>query len=99
MLAVAGVTLLIQQAALGQSFPSKPIRIVTDSPGGGSDFTARLIAPDLTSRLGQPVVIDNRTAGIIPGDIVSKAPADGQTLLLAANSMWLQTFMRDKMPF
>jgi len=99
MLAVAGMTVLMHQAAVGQSVTGKPIRIVTDSPGGGSDFTSRLIGQELTSRQGQVVVVDNRPAGIIPGEVVYQAPADGNTLLVAANSFWLQKYMRDKMPY
>ena len=54
----------------GQSYPNKPIRIVTSEPGGGLDFSARLIAPGLTATLGQQVIIDNRggAGGPIAGE-------------------------------
>src|SRR5258706_16177129 len=66
----------------GQNFPNKPIRIVTSAPGGGADVVARIIAQGISTPLGQLVVVDNRTGGAILGDIVSKAPPDGYTLLL-----------------
>jgi tripartite-type tricarboxylate transporter receptor subunit TctC len=47
---------------LAQTYPTKLIRIVTTQPGGGSDVLARVIAPPLSASLGQPVVVDNRTA-------------------------------------
>ncbi len=49
-------------AVSAQTYPSKPIRIVTAQAGGGTDFVARLIAQGLTDSLKQPVIIDNRGA-------------------------------------
>ena len=69
-------------AVSGQDYPNKPIRIVTAALGGGSDFAARLIAQGISGPLGQPVIVDNR-GGVVPGEIVAKAPPDGYTLLVA----------------
>ncbi|MBO9514990.1 MAG: tripartite tricarboxylate transporter substrate binding protein [Variovorax sp.] len=69
-----------------QAFPSKPITIVVAYPAGGdSDVLARLYAEKLSTRIGQPVVIDNKpgASGVIGATQVSKAPADGYTLLFA----------------
>jgi len=83
-------------AALGSAgaaephYPTKPITIVVAYPAGGdTDVLARLIAEKLTTRLGQPVVVDNRTgaAGTIGTTYVSKAAPDGYTLLLAPNTI------------
>ena len=60
----------------GQHFPSKPIRVATSLPGSGADFVARMIAAELTSSLGQQVIVDNRVAGVILGEIVAKAAPD-----------------------
>ena len=64
-----------------QSYPTKPIRIVTGGVGGSSDVSVRLIAPGLTTNLGQQVIVDNRPGAnsIIGTEIASRAPADGYT--------------------
>src|SRR3989304_815345 len=51
-----------------QDYPHKPIRIVTSAPGGGSDFMARQIAQGLTANLGQQVIVENRSSGVIQGE-------------------------------
>ena len=59
------------QPTLGQSYPEKPIRVVTTVPGGSLDLTARVIAPRLSERLGQQVIVDNR-GGVISMEVVAK---------------------------
>jgi len=54
--------------------------MVTGQPGGSPDFIARLMAQGVAGSLGQPIVVDNRATGIIPAEIVWKAPADGYTV-------------------
>jgi tripartite-type tricarboxylate transporter receptor subunit TctC len=88
--------------ALGQSFPSKPIRLVVPySAGGGADTTARLIAPKLQEALGQTVVIDNKpgAGGTIGDDTVAKAAPDGYTLLIGAFAHAVNPSLMAKMPF
>jgi tripartite-type tricarboxylate transporter receptor subunit TctC len=65
------------------------VRIVTAEPGGTNDITARLITPGLSANLGQQVIVENRPAGVIPGQIVSKAPPDGHTLLVTTGLLWI----------
>lgn len=75
--------------ALAQEFPTGPIRVVVGfPPGGGADAYARLLAPYLSDKLGQPIVIENKTGanGNLATDFVSKARPDGQTLLLSTSS-------------
>ena len=70
-----------------EAWPSKPIRlVVTFPPGGSSDAAARIVAPRLAEKLGQPVVIDNRpgAGGGVGLELVAKAPADGYTIVLAS---------------
>src|SRR4029078_2013147 len=69
-----------------QAFPTRPVRIVIAPVGGATARIARVIAEDLPASLGQQVIVDNRPAGIIPGDIVVKAPPDGYTLLFHGSS-------------
>ena len=69
---------------VAQSFPSKPIRIVIPFPPGNTmDIMARLIAPKLTERLGQNVIVDNRAgaAGQLGMEIGKNAPPDGYTVI------------------
>ena len=72
-------------AADGGAYPNRPIRMLVGfAPGGGTDTTARALTPELTKRLGQQVIVDNRpgAAGNIATEIITKAPADGYTILM-----------------
>lgn len=89
-------------SATAQAWPAKPVKmIVTYPPGGTVDVVARVIAPKLSARLGQPVVIDNRAGagGAIGGDLVAKSPADGYTIMLDASNHSQNPALRSKMPF
>jgi len=55
-------------ATHGQDYPNKVVRIVAGSVGGGNDFVARLLAQGLTAPLGQPVIVENRGSGFLPGE-------------------------------
>ena len=88
---------------LAQTYPTKPIRIVTGGAGGSTDLAARLIAQGLSLALGQQVVVDSRGAGTaggaVPAEIVSKAAPDGYTLLLSSGVLCLAPFLRDNVPW
>lgn len=94
--ALVGVSLCAVVTA--QTYPSKPIRVVTSSIGGGNDLATRIIAQALSPALGQPVVVDNRHNDI-PGELVKHAAADGYTLLVAGSSHWLLPYLRTHVPF
>ena len=69
-----------------EAYPTKPIRMLVGfAPGGGTDTTARALTPKLTERLGQQMIVDNRpgAGGLLGGELASKAPPDGYTLILA----------------
>ena len=75
--------------ALAQDFPTRPVKlVVTFTPGGGADTTARIFAERLTDLWKHQVVVENRpgAGGSIGAEAVHKAPADGYTLLLATNT-------------
>jgi tripartite-type tricarboxylate transporter receptor subunit TctC len=76
---------LLVRSTWAQTFPSRPIRIIIGfPPGGGIDILARLIAPKMSERLGQPVIVDNRPGanGQIATQAVAQAEPDGHTILL-----------------
>lgn len=75
--------------AYAQSYPSKPIRIVTGyAAGGGADIVGRLFAEHIGPKLGQTVIVENRTgAGTnIASEYVARSAPDGYTLLLTSNN-------------
>src|SRR5262249_11445774 len=75
-----------------EQYPSRVIRIITPATGGGADVVARLIAPGLTTALGQQVIVDNR--GGTASEIIAKSPPDGYTLLVNGSPLWLLPLMR-----
>lgn len=89
--------------ALGQTYPSRPIHLITGGPaGGGWDFTARLLGEYLREQLGQPVVIDNKPGanGVIAATFVARAAPDGYTLLPAVSSqMTFTPALQDNLPY
>src|SRR5947208_16260588 len=68
-----GVILAAAGAASAQSYPNKPVRIVTSGVGAATDFVARTMAQGLTPLLGQQVIVDNRASGFTPAEIVARA--------------------------
>ena len=75
----------VASGAGAQAYPSKPIRIVVPTGAGGiTDIVARIVGARLSERVGQPVMIDNRTgaSGIIGTEVAARAAPDGYTLLM-----------------
>jgi tripartite-type tricarboxylate transporter receptor subunit TctC len=87
----------------GQSYPSKPIRIIVPyAPGGTSDILARQIGPKLTDVWGQPVVVENKPGanGNVGADFVAKSAPDGYTLLLTdVGGLVISASVYPKLPF
>ena len=84
------------------AYPSRPIRIIVPfSAGAGSDFLARLIAPKLTEKWGQQVVVDNRpsAAGTVAGEIVTRATPDGYTLMFTSSGIAASAALYPKLPY
>jgi tripartite-type tricarboxylate transporter receptor subunit TctC len=89
MRSTAAVLLFASAAALGQGFPSKPVRIVVPfPPGGGADTLTRIMEPKLVAIWGQPVIVENRpgASGHIGADFVAKSAPDGTTLLMSSTA-------------
>ena len=101
--ALSSLLALAPVAAQAQAWPNKPVRWVVAYPaGGGSDFLARQLAPQLGKQLGQTIVIDNRpgAAGMIGTDNAAKSPPDGYTIVTGDNgAMVFHTAMYKKVPY
>ncbi|HEY6993207.1 MAG TPA: tripartite tricarboxylate transporter substrate binding protein [Xanthobacteraceae bacterium] len=96
LLAAAGLLLALSTAVAAQGYPTKPVRLIIPFPPGGSnDVVGRMIATQLSERLGKQVVVDNRggAGGVIGTEITANAPKDGYTLqiisLAHAVNPWL----------
>jgi len=88
--------------AYAQQYPVKPVRVVVpSSPGGGTDIVARIVAPELSKRLGQQFVIENRAgAGTMIGiEVASKSPPDGYTLLMGLSTLAINSALYKKVPY
>ncbi|HYC48099.1 MAG TPA: tripartite tricarboxylate transporter substrate binding protein [Burkholderiales bacterium] len=83
---VLGATAVV--AAHGQTFPTRPVRIVTTAPGAANDLFARMIAQGLTDSFGTQVIVDNRGGGLLAIETAARATPDGYTLLLYSNGLW-----------
>ena len=82
--------------------PSRPVRVIVPFAAGGvADLTARAVASRLADPLGQPAVIDNRpgAGGIVAGQALMAAPADGHTLLVASNGTAISRGLFRTLPF
>ncbi len=99
----AAAAVLIAQASIPrETFATRPLRIIVPyAPGGGVDIVARTLGQELTSRLGQQIVIENKTGagGNIGSDAVAKATPDGYTLLIASPANAINPSLYSKMPF
>lgn len=94
--------LLAAGTACAQEYPTRPVHVIVPfSPGGAVDGPMRLIAQELSKRLGQPVVVENKPgAGATIGtDAVAKAAPDGYTLLLASQTNAISATLYAKLPF
>ena len=102
----AGAAILAGSAAgpaIGAGYPDRPIRVVVPFAAGGNvDTVARLLAPQLAERLGQPVVVDNRpgAGGSIGAEAVARAAPDGYTLLAGSNGpLTVNVLVQARLPY
>jgi len=85
-----------------QAYPARPVRLVVPSaPGGGTDITARIMAPKFTEYFGQQVVVENRAgaATMIGGEVVARSAPDGYTLLMGISTLAINAAMYKKVAY
>jgi len=88
--------------ACAADYPTKPVRIITPFPPGGSvDLVARVLATDLSKPLGQQILVDNRTgaSGMIGTEVAKSSPPDGYTLLVNTLPFVTNQFAYEKVPY
>ncbi len=86
-LKTAGVLLALAASAAAQDYPNRAVRVIVPFPAGGvNDTVGRLVAAQLSDRLGKQFVVDNRTgaASVVGSEIAANAPKDGYTLLVVS---------------
>lgn len=102
-IAAAAGSLILSGAASAQAWPTKPITIVAAYPAGGvADQMARVLATELSKKVGQPVTVENRVgaSGMIGANHVAKSAPDGHTLLMGAMAEIVFTpHMNDRMAY
>jgi tripartite-type tricarboxylate transporter receptor subunit TctC len=87
LLKTAGFLLALTTAVAAQDYPTKPVRVIVPFPPGGvNDTVGRMIAAQLSERLGKQFVVDNRSgaAGVVGTELAANAPKDGYTLLIVS---------------
>jgi tripartite-type tricarboxylate transporter receptor subunit TctC len=100
--ALVATAMLAASAAQAQNYPVRAVRLVVPSvAGGGTDISARLIAPKMSEFLGQQVVVENRAgaAMMIGGETVARAAPDGYTLLMGISTLTINPAIHRNMPF
>jgi tripartite-type tricarboxylate transporter receptor subunit TctC len=96
------VLIALAGASQAQTFPVKPLRIISPfPPGGGNDTLARTIAPKLTESLRQNVLVDNRPGAntIVGSEILARSAPDGYTLILLPNVLAINPSLYPKLPY
>jgi tripartite-type tricarboxylate transporter receptor subunit TctC len=101
-LAALCAALALPAAAIAQTWPDKPVRMIIPFPPGGTlDKVGRMLAQDLGATLGQTFVVENKPGGngVIGGDAVAKAASDGYTLLFNASTFVTAPMTMKSVPY
>jgi tripartite-type tricarboxylate transporter receptor subunit TctC len=102
MLGLATVLFLVLENSFAQSWPAKPVRLISQfPPGGGTDLIARNLIPELSKTFGQQFILEHKpgAAGNIAADHVAKSAPDGYAILIANNTLVIQAAMPQKLGF
>jgi tripartite-type tricarboxylate transporter receptor subunit TctC len=100
--ALGALALAAAGSGFAQAYPNKPVRIVIPFPPGGTlDYVGRMLAQKMGEQMGQSFIVDNRAGGngVIGGDVVSKSPADGYTLLFNASTFTTAPMTMKSVPY
>ena len=100
--ALGAAALVAATSSLAQGYPAKPVRMVIPFPPGGTlDTVGRMLAQKLGEQMGQSFIVENKPGGngVIGGDMVAKAPADGYTLLFSASTFTTAPMTMKTVPY
>ncbi|GDY38155.1 tripartite tricarboxylate transporter substrate binding protein [Acidovorax sp. NB1] len=100
--AFGAAMLAMAASALAQAYPTKPVRVIIPFPPGGTlDTVGRQLAQKLGEQMGQNFIVENEPGGngVIGGDVVAKAPADGYTLLFNASTFTTAPMTMKSVPY
>ena len=100
--ALGAATLAVAASSFAQAYPTKPVRVVIPFPPGGTlDTVGRQLAQKLGEQMGQNFIVENKPGGngVIGGDVVAKAPADGYTLLFNASTFTTAPMTMKSVPY
>ncbi len=100
--ALVAIALTLAGAAIAQTYPSQPVRMLVGyAAGGGADGIIRAIAPELSEALGQPIVIDNRPGGgtVIATQAVAASKPDGYTMYVMDHAFIVNPVLVGKLPY
>lgn len=100
--ALGTAALAMAAGSFAQAYPTKPVRVVIPFPPGGTlDTVGRQLAQKLGEQMGQNFIVENKPGGngVIGGDVVAKAPADGYTLLFNASTFTTAPMTMKSVPY
>jgi tripartite-type tricarboxylate transporter receptor subunit TctC len=102
-LLVALTAAMVPGAAVAETYPSRPIKLVVPfPPGGPNDIIARIVGQRMSELLGQPVIVDNRggAGGVVGTDAVAKSAPDGYTIgICSAGAIAISASLGEKVPY
>src|SRR5476649_972949 len=96
------LTIVLAGPAPAQDYPQQNIRVIVSfGPGGGADIIGRILADSMQSKLGQPVIVENKpgAGGILGNDVVAKATPDGYTLGVMTAGQIIAAVTKKNMPY